>query len=162
MWNAGRGNYTGLPLRILTLTTKIVKVRRQIKRLGGSYVFALPKNDRERIVPLSDWAVRAVQRHIELCQPRPCTLPWEKLTGKPFTFNILFRWHTDDQHVKVPQLLRDNLEARTRSRGPDSRTLQLTGAVGALRHQPKGRGPSAPALLRQRHAGGRRVHQRAS
>ena len=94
------GELYGIALEDFDFDDKLVRVRRQIKRLGASYVFALPKNDRERIVPLSDWAIRAVQRQIELCQPRPCTLPWEKLSGKPRTFNILFRWHTDDQHVK--------------------------------------------------------------
>jgi integrase len=78
----------------------IVKVRRQIKNLSGSYIFALPKNDRERVVPLPDWAIRVVQRHIQHCPPRPCTLPWERLNGKPATCNILFRWHTDGQHIK--------------------------------------------------------------
>jgi hypothetical protein len=60
----------------------------------------LPKNDRERIIPLSDWAIQAVQRNIDKHPPEPCTLPWEKPNGKPRTCNILFRWHTDGQHVK--------------------------------------------------------------
>jgi hypothetical protein len=41
-----------------------------------------------------------VKRHIQRYPPRPCTLPWEKLSGKPSTCNILFRWHTGGQHVK--------------------------------------------------------------
>jgi integrase len=41
-----------------------------------------------------------MQRHIKKYPPRPYTLPWEKVHGKPRTCNILFRWHTDDQHVK--------------------------------------------------------------
>lgn len=31
--------------------------------------------------------------------PRPCTLPWEKLTGRPRSHNILFRWG-DGNHVR--------------------------------------------------------------
>lgn len=94
------GEIYGIALEDFDFDVKIVKVRRQIKNLGGSYIFALPKNDRERVIPLSDWAIRAVQQHIDRYPPRPCTLPWEKLSGRPSVFNILFRWHTDDQHVK--------------------------------------------------------------
>jgi hypothetical protein len=39
--------------------------------------------------------------HIEKYPPRPCTLPWEKLSGKPLTCKILFRWHTDGEHLKA-------------------------------------------------------------
>ena len=80
---------------------KIVRVRRQIKNLGGVYVFALPKNDRERIIPLSGWDIQVVRRHVEKYPPRSYTLPWEKPDGKPHTCSILFRWYTDDQHVKA-------------------------------------------------------------
>jgi integrase len=80
---------------------KVLRVRRQIKNLGGNYVFGLPKNDRERIVPLADWAIEAIQRHASKYPPRPCTLPWEKLNGKPQTCDILFGWHTDGQHIKA-------------------------------------------------------------
>jgi integrase len=33
--------------------------------------------------------------------PRPYTLAWEKPNGKPHTCYILFRWPSDDQHVKA-------------------------------------------------------------
>ncbi|MBV9095687.1 MAG: site-specific integrase [Streptosporangiaceae bacterium] len=95
------GELYGLALEDFDLDQKIVKVRRQVKKLGCTFVFALPKNDRERVIPLSDWAVDAVRRHIAKYPPRPYTLPWEKPAGKPHTCNILFRWHTDDQHIKA-------------------------------------------------------------
>jgi integrase len=53
------GELYGIALEDFDFDDRIVKVRRQIKNLGGSYIFALPKNDRERIIPLSDWAIRA-------------------------------------------------------------------------------------------------------
>ena len=95
------GELFGLAVEDFDFDEKVVRVRRQIKNLGGVYIFALPKNDRERIVPLSDWAIRVIKRHIEKYPPRPHTLPWEKLTGKSHTCNILFRWYTDDGHVKA-------------------------------------------------------------
>lgn len=95
------GELFGIALEDFDFGDKIVRVRRQIKNLGGTYIFALPKNDRERIIPLSDWDIQAVRRHIRTYPPRPYTLPWEKPGGKPHTCNILFRWSTDDQHVKA-------------------------------------------------------------
>jgi len=91
----------GIALEDFDFDEKIVRVRRQIKKPGTSYIFALPKNDRERIIPLSDWVMEAIQRHIGKFPPEPCTLSWEKLTGQPHTCSILFRWHTDGQHIKA-------------------------------------------------------------
>jgi integrase len=94
------GELFGVALEDFDFGGKIVRVRRQVKRLGRVYVFALPKNDGERVVPLSDWNIEVVRRHIEKYPPRPYTLPWEKPGGRPHTCSILFRWPTDDQHVK--------------------------------------------------------------
>ena len=44
---------------------------------------------------------QAAKRHIGKYPPQPFTLPWEKPGGKPHTCNVLFRWHTDGQHVKA-------------------------------------------------------------
>lgn len=93
------GEIYGLALEDIDFEEKIVRVRRQIKKLGSDFIFALPKNDRERITPLPDWVAEAIQRHIEQCPPRPYTLPWEKLSGRLRTHNILFRW-TDDRHMR--------------------------------------------------------------
>jgi integrase len=95
------GELFGISLEDFDFDEKIVRVRRQVKRLDSIYVFALPKNDRERIIPLSDWDIQAVRRHVEKYPPRPYTLPWEKPGGKPHTASILFRWPTDGQHVKA-------------------------------------------------------------
>jgi integrase len=95
------GELFGVALEDFDFEDKVLRVRRQIKNLGGGYVFALPKNDRERIIPLADWAIEAIQRHISKYPPRPCTLPREKRHGKSHTCNVLFRWHTDGQPVKA-------------------------------------------------------------
>jgi integrase len=80
---------------------KILRVRRQAKKIGSDYIFALPKNDRERVIPLSDWDIRVLRRHLGKYPPRPYTLPWEKPDGKPHTVRLLFRWASDDEHVKA-------------------------------------------------------------
>ncbi len=90
---------TGLALEDFDFDEMTLHVRRQIKKLGTEHVYALPKNDLERDVPLPDWVAAAARVHIAKYPPRPCTLPWEKLTGKPQTHSILFRW-ADDSHVR--------------------------------------------------------------
>jgi integrase len=80
---------------------KVVRVRRQVKKIGRVFVFGLPKNDRERIIPLSDWDIAVFRRHIDAFPPRPYTLAWEKPDGRPHTCRLLFRWRSDDGHVKA-------------------------------------------------------------
>ncbi|MFI6811873.1 tyrosine-type recombinase/integrase [Nonomuraea sp. NPDC050328] len=94
-----QGELFGLALEDVDFDEGLVRVRRQLKRLGSKFVFALPKNDKERIVPLPDWAAAAVRAHVAKFPPLPCTLPWEKLTGTPRTCNLLFRW-TDDRYIR--------------------------------------------------------------
>ncbi|MEU7911414.1 tyrosine-type recombinase/integrase [Microbispora bryophytorum] len=94
------GEWFGLALEDLDLDLQIIHVRRQIKKLGESFVFALPKNDQERDVPMPDWVAQYLRSHIQKYKPRPYTLPWEKLSGRPRTHKILFRWATDDLHIR--------------------------------------------------------------
>lgn len=49
---------------------------------------------------MSEGTALALNEHIEAAKPRPYTLPWEKLDGKPLTVKLLFRW-TDDQHLRA-------------------------------------------------------------
>jgi integrase len=55
------GELFRLALEDIDFDEKIVQVRRQLKKLGKHYVFALPKNDRERTVPLPEWTGTAHQ-----------------------------------------------------------------------------------------------------
>ena len=75
----------------------VIHVRRQVKKLGKYFVFALPKSDMERTVPMSEGTALTLRAHIDATGPRPYTLPWERLDGPPMTVRILFRW-TDDRH----------------------------------------------------------------
>jgi integrase len=75
------GELFGLALEDFDFDERIVRVRRQIKKIGRIFVFALPKNGRERIVPLSDWDVEVIRRQVNRHPPRPYSLPWESRTG---------------------------------------------------------------------------------
>ena len=78
----------------------MLHVQRQLKKLGTDYVWALPKSDRERDVPLPGWAEAATLAYDSQYQPRPLALPWENRDGPPELHKILFRWPTDDQIVR--------------------------------------------------------------
>ena len=77
----------------------VIHVRRQIKKLGKDYVFALPKNDRERLVPLSSWTADGVIAHMIKYPPKALSLPWENPEGPIRTHKVLFRW-LDGSHLK--------------------------------------------------------------
>jgi integrase len=139
------GELFGLAQEDFDFDEKTVRFRRQIKKLGDGYVFALPKNDRERVVPLSDWAIQVAKWHIEKYPPQPYTLPREKPDGKPHTCRILFRWPTDGQHVKArnysetiwkPALVRAGvIPPPTRDRRGRSRyTITRKEGIHQLRH----------------------------
>ncbi len=46
-----QGELFGLALEDVDFDEQVIRVRRQIKKLGADHVYALPKNDRERVVP---------------------------------------------------------------------------------------------------------------
>lgn len=89
----------GLALEDIDFEAQVLHVRRQLKKLGRAHVFALPKNDRERTIPLPAWTAQSIRTHVAKVKPTPCTLPWEKPDGPQRSHNILFRW-IDGGHMK--------------------------------------------------------------
>jgi len=94
------GEAVGLALEDIDFGGQRVHIRRQVKKLGKGFVFAMPKSDKERTVPLPGWVQAYLERHVSEYKPRPYTLPWERLTGEPRTVSLLFRWSTDNKHVR--------------------------------------------------------------
>lgn len=93
------GELFGLAAEDFDFDEGVVHVQRQIKKIGPDYVFALPKNDRPRVVPLPSWTAQNVRVHTTRYKPEPLSLPWEKPTGPLRTHNLLFRW-ADGGHMK--------------------------------------------------------------
>jgi integrase len=89
-----QGELFGLAAEDIDFDAMEIHVRRQVKKLGSSYVFALPKNDQERTVPMSDGAAEVLRQHMEAIEPHPVTLPWEKPDGDPVAAKLLFRWRS--------------------------------------------------------------------
>jgi integrase len=86
------GELFGLALEDIDYDEKVIRVRRQLKTLGKYTVYALPKNDRERVVPMADWTAECIRMHVAKFGTLTCTLPWEKPGGKERTHNLLQRW----------------------------------------------------------------------
>ena len=129
----------------------VIHVRRQVKKLGREFVFALPKNDTERTVPLSEGAALTLKEHIAAAMPRPYTLPWEKPDGKPLTVRLLFRW-TDDKHIRA----RTYDELVWKPALAEARVIATpTKDARHRRHyvEPGERHARAAALLREHHPG---------
>jgi integrase len=96
-----QGEIFGLGLDDVEFDEKILIVRHQLKRLGSTLVFALPKSDKARVVPLPDWTARQVRSHLAASPPQPCTLPWERPDGRPHSVQMLFRWPTDGRPLRA-------------------------------------------------------------
>lgn len=71
---------------------KIIRVRRQIKKLGSHYVYAPPKYGKNRIVPMSDWTAANLRTHLATHPAKPCSLPWTTPDGESRTHNLVFQW----------------------------------------------------------------------
>ncbi|GAA1093173.1 site-specific integrase [Kitasatospora arboriphila] len=67
-----------------------VRVLRQVKLIRGKAVFAPPKCNKERDVPLPQSVAAAVRAHMDACKPVPVTLPWKTPDGPKVTFRLLF------------------------------------------------------------------------
>jgi integrase len=66
-------------------------IRRQLKRVRSRLVFGLPKNDKERKVPLPVSVARVMDAHMRDYPPVPITLPWENPAGGEFaTVRLIF------------------------------------------------------------------------
>ncbi|MFJ9447249.1 tyrosine-type recombinase/integrase [Kitasatospora sp. NPDC101235] len=67
-----------------------VRVLRQVKQIRGKAVFAPPKCNKERDVPLPRSVAAALRAHMDSCKPVPVTLPWKTPDGPKVTFRLLF------------------------------------------------------------------------
>lgn len=55
---------------------EVIHIRRQVKRVAGKLVFALPKNGKERTVPLPRYLAAQIHAHKAAFPPQEVTLPW--------------------------------------------------------------------------------------
>jgi integrase len=67
----------------------VVHVRRQVKTVRYKHVFALPKYDKTRDIPLSEPVKLALAEHIRKFPPKEITLPWDTAEGQQQTARLI-------------------------------------------------------------------------
>lgn len=67
----------GLSVADVDFEGRRLLVRRQVKKVGSKLVFALPKGEKTREVPVPDYLLEAIRRHLEGRPAREVTLPWK-------------------------------------------------------------------------------------
>ncbi len=67
-----------------------LNVNQQIRFVGNTMVFAPPKGNKVRSVPLSPRTAVALKTHMKSFPSTEVTLPWETEDGKPRTLRLLF------------------------------------------------------------------------
>ncbi|MFJ8205875.1 tyrosine-type recombinase/integrase [Micromonospora chalcea] len=86
-----QGEILGLGVDDIDLDAGWVHISRQVKLVRSRLVFGLPKNDRDRRVPLPDSIAQVLRQHIDDFPPVSLTLPWENpASGERVTVPLLF------------------------------------------------------------------------
>jgi integrase len=84
-----QGECFGLAVEDVDFLRGVVRVRRQVKTVRYKRVFALPKYDKEREVPLPEPVKLALAAHLRAFPPHEITLPWDVPAGKPVTVRLV-------------------------------------------------------------------------
>lgn len=103
-------------------------VRRQLKIVRKTFVFALPKGGKTRDVPLPRWVVWRLSAHMERRPPVDVSLPWNVPDGDEVAAELLFTHRerpvhrsTFDSEVWTPALERAGIDPKA----PDTGTHGL-------------------------------------
>ncbi|MEU8908622.1 tyrosine-type recombinase/integrase [Streptomyces mirabilis] len=85
-----QGEIVGLAEDALDFDDGILRVVRQVKLIRGKAVFAPPKCNKERDVPLPLSVAEAIRTHMDTYKPIEVTLPWRKPDGPKVSARLLF------------------------------------------------------------------------
>ncbi|MFJ4421860.1 tyrosine-type recombinase/integrase [Streptomyces bobili] len=85
-----QGEIFGLPAEDVRFDSGWLHVANQVKVVGGHLVFAPPKRNKERDVPLPDRVAQILKQHMEDFPPVDVTLPWLRPDGLPVTKRLVF------------------------------------------------------------------------
>ncbi|OXM56402.1 site-specific integrase [Amycolatopsis thailandensis] len=75
-------------------------IERQIKWIGSTPVFALPKGKKTRTIPIGEGVLDELDAYMERFEPQAVTLPWEDPDGDPITVNLLIDRRQDDMNTR--------------------------------------------------------------
>jgi integrase len=101
-----QGEILGLSLDDIDEDGTTLHVQRQIRVVGRTLVFALPKGGKTRRIPLSSGVLAATRAHEQAFPSTEVTLPWGEPGGKSVTVQLLLtgaggRVYTGDLFHKV-------------------------------------------------------------
>lgn len=88
----------------LDFLRKTCHIEWQVKNFGGQQFFALVKNKKTRDVPVADYALFALARHMKVCPPVKVTLPVLLPDGKigpPMTRELIFTRLDGRAHTRM-------------------------------------------------------------
>lgn len=85
-----QGEIFGLPVDEVDFDGGWLHVAYQVKVIRGRLVFAPPKREKERDVPLPGRVGVALLEHMTLFEPSDVTLPWRTPDGPPVTKRLIF------------------------------------------------------------------------
>ncbi|MFE1295508.1 tyrosine-type recombinase/integrase [Streptomyces sp. NPDC058731] len=85
-----QGEIVGLAEDALDFDGGLIRVVRQVKLIRGKAVFAPPKCNKERDVPLPPSVAEALRAHMDTFKPVEITLPWRKPDGPKISARLLF------------------------------------------------------------------------
>ncbi|MFF3553464.1 tyrosine-type recombinase/integrase [Streptomyces tsukubensis] len=85
-----QGEIFGLAEDALDFEGGHLRVIRQVRLIRGTAVFAPPKCDKERDVPLPSSVAEALRVHMDSFKPVEVTLPWRKPDGPKVSARLLF------------------------------------------------------------------------
>ncbi|WNZ12153.1 site-specific integrase [Streptomyces sp. 11x1] len=85
-----QGEIFGLPVEAVGFDTGWLHIANQVKVARGHLVFAPPKREKERDVPLPDRVAQILKQHMEDFPPVDVTLPWLRPDGPPVTKRLVF------------------------------------------------------------------------
>jgi integrase len=84
-----QGECFGLAVDDIDTVRGVVHVRRQVKTVRYHRVFALPKYDKDREVPLPGPVADALTAHLRAYPATPVTLPWNVASGAEVTVPLV-------------------------------------------------------------------------
>ncbi|MFE0676099.1 tyrosine-type recombinase/integrase [Streptomyces sp. NPDC058867] len=85
-----QGEIFGLPVDEIRFDTGWLHVVNQVRVTKEGLVFAPPKRNKLREVPLSDHVAHILKAHLDAFPPVAVTLPWLRVGGPPVTKRLLF------------------------------------------------------------------------
>ncbi|MFJ5027043.1 tyrosine-type recombinase/integrase [Streptomyces sp. NPDC088560] len=85
-----QGEIFGLPVDEISFDSGWLHIKNQVKVTKEGLVFAPPKRNKVRDVPLPDRLAHVLKQHIEAFPPVEITLPWLRVDGPPVTKRLLF------------------------------------------------------------------------